>query len=263
MPPKGATLIEIGAGFGRLANEYKGYDKVVLFDYSRSLLREAQAHLGDDHRYLYVAGNFYQLPFVSGLFDTIVQVRSLHHASDPETLFQQVSRVARPKGHYILEYANKRNLKAILRYALMRQKWSPFELEPYEFLPVHFDFHPKWIDKQLKAYGFQNQASIPVSFFRIALLKRSIPLPWLVGLDGLMQHLGRLGLFSPSVFTCNRFKEEGVISKSDTFFACPQCATPIEDNDSLLVCSKCKTGWRKHDGLYDFKEPIAIEERRA
>ena len=48
MPPTGKTLIEIGAGFGRLADEYIGYEKVVLFDYSRTLLREAQAHLGDD-----------------------------------------------------------------------------------------------------------------------------------------------------------------------------------------------------------------------
>ncbi|MCZ7667221.1 MAG: hypothetical protein M5U34_08390 [Chloroflexi bacterium] len=51
MPPTGGTLIEIRAGFGRLADEYTGYERVVLFDYSRSLLREAQAHLGDDPRF--------------------------------------------------------------------------------------------------------------------------------------------------------------------------------------------------------------------
>ena len=46
LPASGTTLIDIGAGFGRLANEYSGYQKVVLFDYSRSLLREAQQRLG-------------------------------------------------------------------------------------------------------------------------------------------------------------------------------------------------------------------------
>ncbi|MCP4423429.1 MAG: class I SAM-dependent methyltransferase, partial [Chloroflexi bacterium] len=66
MPANGSTLIEIGAGFGRLADEYVGYDKVVLFDYSRSLLREAQAQLGDDPRFIYVAGNWYNMPFVDG-----------------------------------------------------------------------------------------------------------------------------------------------------------------------------------------------------
>ena len=33
MPPGGDTLLDVGAGFGRLANEYAGYRRVVLFDY--------------------------------------------------------------------------------------------------------------------------------------------------------------------------------------------------------------------------------------
>ena len=34
MPPKGARIAEIGAGFGRLADLYLGYEQIVLFDYS-------------------------------------------------------------------------------------------------------------------------------------------------------------------------------------------------------------------------------------
>ena len=34
LPPTGRTLIEIGAGFGRLADLYAGYDTVVIFDYA-------------------------------------------------------------------------------------------------------------------------------------------------------------------------------------------------------------------------------------
>src|SRR5690606_12065709 len=62
MPPTGRTLLDVGAGFGRLADEYRGYERVVLFDYSRSLLREAQQHLDGDPRYRFVAGNWYDLP---------------------------------------------------------------------------------------------------------------------------------------------------------------------------------------------------------
>jgi ubiquinone/menaquinone biosynthesis C-methylase UbiE len=46
LPPQGEALIDVGAGFGRLASEFDGYYKVVLFDYSRSLLREAQSRVG-------------------------------------------------------------------------------------------------------------------------------------------------------------------------------------------------------------------------
>src|SRR5687768_9820421 len=154
LPAKGSTLIDIGAGYGRLANEYDGYQKVVLFDYSRSLLREAQQRLGRDPRFLYVAGNWYQMPFVAGLFQTMVQVRTIHHAADVPALFQELARIARPGGCYVLEFANKQNVKAILRYLLRRQQWSPFSPEPVEFVKLNFDFHPRWMRRQLQTAGF-------------------------------------------------------------------------------------------------------------
>ena len=116
LPPQGDTLIEVGAGFGRLADEYRGYRRVVLFDYSRTLLREAQKLLGEDPRFIFVAGNWYTMPFVSGLFETVVQIRTLHHAADVPAVFAQLARIARPGATYVLEFASKKNLKAILRY---------------------------------------------------------------------------------------------------------------------------------------------------
>jgi hypothetical protein len=98
MPAKGNTLIEIGAGFGRLADEYHSYQKVILFDYSRSLLRQAQENLGDDPRFLYVAGNWYKMPFVANAFDTLVQIRTLHHAADVPTLLGEIAGLRRVDG---------------------------------------------------------------------------------------------------------------------------------------------------------------------
>ena len=46
LPPDGARLVEIGAGFGRLVDLYDGYQEVVLLDYSKSMLRQAQERLG-------------------------------------------------------------------------------------------------------------------------------------------------------------------------------------------------------------------------
>ena len=42
LPPRGRRLLEVGAGFGRLADLYSGYDQIILLDYARSGLREAQ-----------------------------------------------------------------------------------------------------------------------------------------------------------------------------------------------------------------------------
>ena len=257
LPPTGSTLIEIGAGYGRLAEEYTGYDRVVLFDYSRSLLREAQERLGDDPRFLYVAGNWYQMPFVNGLFAAMVQVRTLHHAADAPALFDELARIARPGGDYVLEYANKRNLKAILRYLLGRQAWSPFTPEPVEFVELNFDFHPRWLRQQLAMVGFRPGRTLTVSHFRLAFLKRLFPVKLLAAADSAVQFTGRWWQLSPSVFVHSRHPGWGETPAGDAFFACPRCQTPIhESGRDRLVCpnAACGRRWPVDNGLYDFKE---------
>ena len=41
LSPDGDLLMEIGAGFGRLADLYDNHKKVVLLDYSKSMLHQA------------------------------------------------------------------------------------------------------------------------------------------------------------------------------------------------------------------------------
>ena len=258
MPPQGTTLMEIGAGFGRLADEYRGYERVVLFDYSRSLLREAQTHLGNDPRFLFVAGNWYQMPFVAGLFATLVQIRTIHHAADVPALMHQLSRIARPQGHYILEFANKQNLKAIARYLLRRQTWSPFAPEPIEFAALNFDFQPGWMRQQLQNAGFTPGRMLTVSHYRIPLLKKVVPMSLLVGMDSLAQLTGNWWQLSPSVFVYNQHPATAAAAAPDTFFACPECLTPLgEVHDERLACPSCGRVWSVANGLYDFKEPVA------
>lgn len=258
MAPTGISLIEVGAGFGRLADEYAGYQRVVLFDYSRSLLREAQALLGEDPRYVYVAGNWYQMPFVAGLFESMVQVRTIHHASDVPALFAELARIARPGGAYVLEFANKRNLKAIARHAIRRQTWSPYDLDPVEFVELNYDFHPRWIGRALSRAGFRPDAWRTVSHFRLDWIKRNVPVDWLVALDGLAQPTGRWWQLTPSVFVRSRHAEGGHVADAGAFFACPRCYTPLgTPSDQRLPCVGCGAVWAVVDGLYDFKEPVA------
>lgn len=259
LPPRGDTLIDLGAGFGRLADEYGRYRRVVLFDYSRSLLREAQERLGDDPRIIYVAGNWYNLPFVDGLFDALVQVRTLHHAADAPALFGELARVAHPAGHYVLEFASKRNLKAMLRYHLGRQEWSPYTPEPIEFAALNFDFHPDWIKERLAAAGFQPQKIRTVSHFRLAPLKRLVPTRLLATLDRALQPTGRWVQLTPSVFIRSANPRYTRPAQPGTFFACPSCRTPLsleQDVPDRLTCPGCGLIWRIDNGLFDFKEPL-------
>src|SRR3990172_1769918 len=169
LPKSGKLLLEIGAGAGRNTPRYAGFERIVLLDYSRTQLEQAQARLGKSDKYVYVAADAYRLPFVNGLFDGATMIRALHHMADAPKVLAQAARVLQPQSTFILEFANKQNFKSILRWMLRRQSWSPFTREPVEFAALNFDFHPGAVFDWLAAAGFTVEAKRTVSHFRLGL----------------------------------------------------------------------------------------------
>lgn len=262
LPSAGRRLVEIGAGYGRLTPLYGGYDEVVFFDYALSQLRQAQelwgaAGPGGHPRYIYVAGDFYALPFAPGLFDAVTMVRVLHHAADAPAVLHGVSQVLAPGGTFLLEFANKRNLKAILRYLLRRQDWSPFAEEPVEFVELNFDFHPAWMRERLAEAGLRVQKQRTVSHFRATLLKRLFPTGLLVSLDRLLQPTGALWQLTPSVFVRCAAGDEKSPAPPDAFFRCTVCgSTALAEEGDALTCAACGARFAVRDGIYDFKTVV-------
>ena len=253
LPPSGRRIVEIGAGFGRLAALYAGYEQVVLLDYAVSGLREAQERLGTSERFVYVAADVYHLPLAPGTCDTAVTVRVLHHLEDVPAALRSIAAVLRPGGTYVLEYANKRNLKAVARYLLRRQSWSPFTPEPYEFVRLNFDFHPDWVVQELKRAGFVVDAGKAVSHFRYPFIKRVVPARILAAADGVFQDVGAGWKLSPSIFLRARVAGTGSLSDGG-LFCCPTCRSlDLKPSDDALVCGGCGAVWSKVDGIYDFK----------
>ena len=122
----GRLMLELGAGAGRNTPRYADWQGVVLVDYSRTQLLQARERLGESPRFVYVAADIYQLPFVPGLFDGATMIRTLHHMADPKLALQNVRGVLAENAVFILEFANKRNLKAIARWLAGKQEWNPF-----------------------------------------------------------------------------------------------------------------------------------------
>ena len=262
LPDRGKLLLELGAGAGRNTARYGGYEEIVLLDFSHTQLEQARRRLGDSsetgesgsgHRYRYVAADIYRLPFVGGLFDGVTMIRTLHHMADARLALSQVRRVMQTGGIFLLEFANKLNLKAILRYAFGRQPWSPFSPEPIEFAPLNFDFHPGTVRAWLRSSGFVIDRQLTVSHFRMGFLKRLIPLKVLVWLDSICQPTGSLWQFTPSVFLRAHSVGSGTQSGNGQFFCCPSCATALEDTPPLLTCGNCGKEYPVVDGIYDFR----------
>ncbi|MFQ5594827.1 MAG: class I SAM-dependent methyltransferase [Anaerolineae bacterium] len=254
LPAHGRRLIEVGAGFGRLADLYQGYDQVILLDYAKSQLRQAQERLGNQG-FIYVAGDLYNLPLADAAVDTAVTVRVLHHVRDLEAAFAQISRILRPGGAYVLEFANKRHLKAIGRYWLGRQTENPFSLDPYEFVQLNLDFHPAYVANCLGQAGFRIDAERAVSTFRLPALKGLFAPMRLATFDGWLQRpTARLKL-SPSIFLRTHVEKPGFRRLSDTLWRCPNCGSlDLMEAPDALDCNGCQARWPIDQGIYDFKE---------
>ncbi|HEY9152323.1 MAG TPA: class I SAM-dependent methyltransferase [Anaerolineales bacterium] len=264
LPKSGRLMLELGAGAGRNTPRYLGFERIVLLDYSRTQLEQAQQRLGKSNKYIYVAADVYRLPFVDGLFDAATMIRTLHHMADAPKALQQVRNVLAPHSVFILEFANKLNLKAILRYWLKRQTWSPFTLEPVEFVKLNFDFHPKAIRQWLSKLDFKVEKTLTVSHFRMGFLKRIFPVSVLVFFDSIFQWTGALFQLTPSVFIKAISNQRSVASVPSpifhsplSIFKCPECGHALlEGKTEYLECSNCQRKWGIKDGIYDFREPL-------
>ena len=253
LPGGGQFMLELGAGAGRNTPRYQNYDRIALLDYSRTQLEQARDRLGASDRYLYVTADVYHLPFVPGRFDGATMIRTLHHMADPSLALAEVQRVMTAGGVFILEFANKRNLKAVLRYLFRKQSWNPFSQEPVEFAELNFDFHPKAVRMYLQESGFSIEQQLSVSHFRVGFLKRYVPAPFLVSLDSLTQWTGNWIQVSPSVFTRSRVIGDPQEVEQEALFQCPSCGVALEGVEHDLHCAGCGRIWEYKDGIYDFR----------
>ena len=256
LPPAGRRLLDIGGGFGRLSEFYDRFKQVVLLDYSTSLLRQAQDRLGRDRQMVYVAASFYQMPFLAGAFDAAMMVRVIHHVEDVPTLLGQVGQILADDGMFVLEFASKRHLKSILRYALGRQPWNPFDPAPYEFVEMNFDFHPQWMRQRLAEAMFHVKHTLTVSHFRQPLLKKVIPARTLAALDGLCQPTGAWWQLTPSVFLQCGIERASGATPAELLFRCPACgSSDLAPSPEAMACEQCQRRWPIEDGIYNFKAP--------
>ena len=259
LPPRGSRLIDIGAGAGRLGDLYLDYDEVILMDYARSTVVEARDRWGHDPRFKFVAADLYALPFVDHTFDGVVMIRVIHHIVDVPRALSNICAVMQPGGNFVFEFANKRNLKALARYVLRQQKWSPFDRQPIEFVELNFDFHPAWMKQQLRAAGFNIRSIRAVSTFRLGALKRLFGARRLASIDGALQRPLAPPAISPSLFalcTPTPTPSPVLAEQRRGIFACPTCRAPLPDQPANAeLCCVNGHRWSVREGIYDFKTP--------
>jgi SAM-dependent methyltransferase len=115
-------LLEVGCGPGYLISFLeKWFPKMSItgFEYDQRLIEEAKERV---QRISFIQGNAEELPFSDCQFDVMVSLHLIEHLYNPEKMLQEVHRVLKPNGIFIVATPNLGGLGA----RVMGEKWSGF-----------------------------------------------------------------------------------------------------------------------------------------
>lgn len=206
-------VLEIGAGYGRLAKVYGRYAReATLVDPSGGILKKAKSYLnGELGKVKFVCSTLQDLPKkVKGTkFDVVILVRVMHHIDDPQKAIKVVSTYLSSGGYFILEFANKVHGKAIVSNLLSGNFTFPLDIFPLDRRSrrnikknsiLFLNHHPDVISEILSANGFRILEKRSVSNIRSRIVKKIIPADLLIGLESMIQKpLAKIN-FGPSIF---------------------------------------------------------------
>lgn len=216
--PKIQTILEIGAGFGRILPAYiVRAKKVILSDPSNRLLKIARQKYSAKKSVRIIQSSVENLPrkIRKGSCDLVIMVRVLHHLRDLDATFTSISRIAKDNGYLILEFANKRHLKATILEFLRGNLTFPLDIFPQDKRSIKsrkkktlpfFNYHPDIVIEKLREHGFKILEKRSVSNIRSQTLKKILPLEFLLALEKLLQRSLSYFNFGPSIFVLARKK---------------------------------------------------------
>lgn len=254
LPQRGARIIDVGGGYGRLAPVYLDrFESAVLYDGSMSLLRRAREALGE--RITLVAGDVTRLPFSAGAFDAVLNIRVLNHIGNVGDAVAELGRVMARGGTLVFSYHNKRNARRVATYLGGKDVPSPFSRESAEVSPALISHHPDHMGELLGESGFtpplyRGAAAVDSAerFLerlgsRTSLGRQTAPLlgryrlaPWLIG--------------RTSALEGEPIREAAAIGE---LFECPSCRGALREAEDSYVCTDCLRRFPVTDGIADFR----------
>ncbi len=266
---KDQIFFDMGCGYGRLFNEYMDFETIILVDYSLNNLKNARNRI---EKFLkntpeklasvyFIAADASSLPLKSNCADTILTVRVIHHLDNPDKFFDEIARILKHKGLFFLEFANKRNLKNILRFFTGKMDTSPFNLRSSQIGETILNFHPDYISELLKKRSFTIKKSISVSNFRLNLLKKFPGTKTLLFFEKVYQKFFSWALLGPSIFlksvlikTGSEDTDRNKMAGLEDILICPNCGKDsLTSDENKLKCKNCGRIFLREDGIYNFK----------
>ena len=201
------NAVDVGGGYGRLAVLLEKYsEKVTLAEPSQQQLDIAKDFLKDHpkiDRSLLQADN---LKFKADTMDLVTMIRVMHHLPDPSAEFNEIHRIMRNDGWFILEVANFSHGRNRLKYALRgkRMPQAPVDIRSKnnknEDEIAFVNHNPNTVIKQLAHAGFKVERILSVSNLRSTKLKKLLSINVMLAVEQILQPALAKTYFGPSVF---------------------------------------------------------------
>lgn len=268
----GKWFVDIGGSYGRLTpTYYKKYEHSIVLDYSLKTLQKNYSILKQKYPNIeLIAANAYHMPFRDDVIDGALMVRVLHHISAPTEYFKEMGRVMHNDSTYVQEFANKVNLKAVLR-ALLHFNFDIFSIQPYQQPTksnfegtkkgeeaLFFNFHPQYVENMLKEEHFILKEKYGCSYLRSALLKKLLGDEKLLKIEYLLQKLLHSTNIPPSIIFETERKEVSLtnsksLKKLSDILVCPACHSNLKFEKNIASCAYCEARYLKKDNIWDFR----------
>lgn len=197
--------VDVGGGYGRLSVFLRKFaDEVTLAEPSQQQLDIAKEYLKDKPSVISKLAQAEALPFKDGEMDLVLVVRVLHHLPDPMPAFEEINRVLKKDGYFLLEFANNAHFKNRLKHLAKLQKMP---LDPVDIRSVEnqradeipfVNHNPKTVKKQLAQAGFKLEKVLSASNFRSTTLKKTLGKRTLIALEKATQKPLAHTYFGPS-----------------------------------------------------------------
>ena len=205
------TILEIGSGYGRLTPSYiNKAKKIILSDPSKTLLQISK----DNFKKFKVKCinseiNNLHKNIKKQKIDLIIFIRVMHHIKNIDNTFININKLLKKNGYLLLEFANKRHLKATFSELLKGNFTFPLDIFPKDLrskksklnncLPF-YNFHPDIIFEKLKKHGFEIIDKRSVSNIRSTKIKNFLSTDSLLFFEKILQKPLSFINFGPSMF---------------------------------------------------------------
>lgn len=209
-------ILEVGAGFGRLAKYYFYRGKqIILSDPSSKLLKVARETYKDKKNFKFIHSSLENLPnkLRNKSVDLVILVRVTHHLEDIEESIKIISKLLSTGGYFIFEFPNKSNYKAVFKNLIKGDITYPLNIFSKDIrskkslrtnaLPF-YNYHPDKMIELLTDNNFKIIDVLSVSNFRSSRIKKYISTDSLVYLESKLQKLFSYLYFGPSIFILAR-----------------------------------------------------------